>query len=80
MEDSLIVEKAKSIKLLVLDVDGVMTDGKIYYGNYGDELKAFIDAVKQVKSLSNDGTIGAKTVELVKATKESLETGKTVSL
>ncbi len=40
MENSLI-EAAKNIKLLVLDVDGVMTDGRIYYGNYGDELKAF---------------------------------------
>lgn len=37
----MIEEKAKKIKLLILDVDGVMTDGKIYYGNYGDELKAF---------------------------------------
>jgi 3-deoxy-D-manno-octulosonate 8-phosphate phosphatase (KDO 8-P phosphatase) len=36
-----IIEKAKKIKLLILDVDGVLTDGKIYYGNYGDELKAF---------------------------------------
>jgi len=34
-------EKAGKIKLLILDVDGVMTDGRIYYGNYGDELKAF---------------------------------------
>lgn len=39
--DQQILEKAKKIKLLILDVDGVMTDGKIYYGNYGDELKAF---------------------------------------
>jgi 3-deoxy-D-manno-octulosonate 8-phosphate phosphatase (KDO 8-P phosphatase) len=36
-----ITEKAKKIKLLILDVDGVLTDGKIYYGNFGDELKAF---------------------------------------
>ncbi len=36
-----VIEKAKRIKLLILDVDGVLTDGKIYYGNYGDELKAF---------------------------------------
>ncbi|MBI4335490.1 MAG: HAD-IIIA family hydrolase [Candidatus Omnitrophica bacterium] len=35
------MEKAKKIKLLILDVDGVMTDGRIYYGNFGDELKAF---------------------------------------
>ena len=31
----------RSIKLLALDVDGVLTDGRIYYSNSGDELKAF---------------------------------------
>ena len=30
-----------SIKLLLLDVDGTMTDGKITYSNSGDELKSF---------------------------------------
>jgi 3-deoxy-D-manno-octulosonate 8-phosphate phosphatase (KDO 8-P phosphatase) len=34
-------EKAKSIKLLGLDVDGVLTDGKLYFSAQGDELKAF---------------------------------------
>jgi 3-deoxy-D-manno-octulosonate 8-phosphate phosphatase (KDO 8-P phosphatase) len=29
------------IKLLLLDVDGVMTDGRIIYGNDGSEAKAF---------------------------------------
>ena len=33
--------KAKKIQLLALDVDGVMTDGKIYFSAQGDELKAF---------------------------------------
>ena len=32
---------ATSIKLLLLDVDGVLTDGKLYFGNSGEELKAF---------------------------------------
>ena len=36
-----IEEKARKIKLLILDVDGIMTDGRIYYGNYGDEIKSF---------------------------------------
>lgn len=36
-----IEEKAKKIKLLVMDVDGVMTDGRIIYDNFGDEFKAF---------------------------------------
>ena len=31
----------KSIKYLVLDVDGTLTDGKIYMGNDGEILKAF---------------------------------------
>ena len=29
------------IELIVIDVDGTLTDGKIYYGNDGEELKAF---------------------------------------
>lgn len=34
-------EKAKKIKALILDVDGVMTDGRIIYDNFGDEFKVF---------------------------------------
>lgn len=33
--------KFKQIKLLALDVDGVMTDGGMYYSESGDELKKF---------------------------------------
>ncbi len=33
--------KLKPIKLLLLDVDGVMTDGGIYFSERGDELKKF---------------------------------------
>jgi 3-deoxy-D-manno-octulosonate 8-phosphate phosphatase (KDO 8-P phosphatase) len=33
--------RAKEIQLLLLDVDGVLTDGSIVYGNGGTELKAF---------------------------------------
>jgi 3-deoxy-D-manno-octulosonate 8-phosphate phosphatase (KDO 8-P phosphatase) len=36
-----LVERAKKIRLLVLDVDGVLTDGKLYFTNTGDEIKAF---------------------------------------
>ena len=31
----------KQIKLLVCDIDGVFSDGRIYLGNDGEELKAF---------------------------------------
>jgi 3-deoxy-D-manno-octulosonate 8-phosphate phosphatase (KDO 8-P phosphatase) len=34
-------EKLTRITLLVLDVDGVLTDGKIIYSDSGDEIKAF---------------------------------------
>ncbi|MEX2365536.1 MAG: 3-deoxy-manno-octulosonate-8-phosphatase KdsC [Pseudohongiellaceae bacterium] len=36
-----IFARARGVCLLVLDVDGVMTDGKLYFSNQGDELKAF---------------------------------------
>ncbi len=37
----MIEEKAAKIKLLILDVDGVMTDGRITYNDRGDETKSF---------------------------------------
>jgi 3-deoxy-D-manno-octulosonate 8-phosphate phosphatase (KDO 8-P phosphatase) len=33
--------RLKRIRLLLLDVDGVLTDGRLYYGPDGDTLKAF---------------------------------------
>lgn len=39
--DTALIDRAKKIKFLVLDVDGVLTDGRMVYGNYGDELKFF---------------------------------------
>ena len=36
-----IQSKAKKIKLLLLDVDGVLTDGRIILDNQGNEIKAF---------------------------------------
>ncbi|MEQ8264371.1 HAD-IIIA family hydrolase [Pseudohaliea sp.] len=33
--------RASALRLLALDVDGVLTDGRLYYGNDGEELKAF---------------------------------------
>ena len=36
-----VTEAAKKIKLVLLDVDGVLTDGRLYYGNSGEEMKAF---------------------------------------
>jgi 3-deoxy-D-manno-octulosonate 8-phosphate phosphatase (KDO 8-P phosphatase) len=35
------VERARDLKLMIFDVDGVMTDGTLYYSERGEELKAF---------------------------------------
>ena len=35
------IESASKIRLLLLDVDGILTDGKIYFSNSGEESKAF---------------------------------------
>jgi len=36
-----IVAKARAIRLVVFDVDGVLTDGSLYLGDGGEEYKAF---------------------------------------
>jgi 3-deoxy-D-manno-octulosonate 8-phosphate phosphatase (KDO 8-P phosphatase) len=35
------LKRARPLKLMVFDVDGVMTDGTLYYSARGEELKAF---------------------------------------
>jgi len=40
--DKSIIEKASKIKLLILDVDGVLTDGGIYVSENGAESKKFL--------------------------------------
>jgi 3-deoxy-D-manno-octulosonate 8-phosphate phosphatase (KDO 8-P phosphatase) len=39
--DAGLLERAARIRLLVLDVDGVLTDGKLYFDHAGNESKAF---------------------------------------
>lgn len=36
-----VVQRASKINILLMDVDGVLTDGRIVYADYGDELKFF---------------------------------------
>jgi 3-deoxy-D-manno-octulosonate 8-phosphate phosphatase (KDO 8-P phosphatase) len=36
-----ILEIAKTIKLVIFDIDGVLTDGSLFYDNAGHEYKAF---------------------------------------
>lgn len=66
-----IFAKAKLIKLLICDVDGVMTDGGLYFGDNGLEYKAFHsrDGLG-IKMLQRSGiplaVITARTSEVVK--------------
>jgi len=39
--DVTLKERASNIRMLVLDVDGVLTDGKLYFDHAGNEMKAF---------------------------------------
>ena len=36
-----LINKAKNIKLIIFDVDGVLTDGSLFFDNQGQEYKAF---------------------------------------
>ena len=36
-----LAQRARGIRLLTCDVDGVLTDGQLYYGDDGREMKAF---------------------------------------
>lgn len=36
-----LAERAKKIKLLIMDCDGVLTDGRLYFSADGEELKVF---------------------------------------
>ncbi len=41
MTDLQLDERLKRIKLVATDLDGVLTNGIIYYGDHGDEIKGF---------------------------------------
>lgn len=41
LDKSDLIERARNIRMLALDVDGVLTDGRLYFDKHGNELKAF---------------------------------------
>ncbi|MCJ2378328.1 3-deoxy-manno-octulosonate-8-phosphatase KdsC [Vibrio sp. ZSDZ34] len=54
--DSTVYQTAANIRLLICDVDGVFSDGLIYMGNQGEELKTFHTRDGYgVKALMNSG-------------------------
>ena len=63
-------EKLKNIRLLLLDVDGVLTDGKLYFSEDGQEAKSFntLDGhgIKMLKKSGVEvGIITGRTSQLV---------------
>jgi 3-deoxy-D-manno-octulosonate 8-phosphate phosphatase (KDO 8-P phosphatase) len=72
-----VVKAAQKIKMVLLDVDGVLTDGRLYYGNSGEELKAFdIQDGLGIKLLQKGGIevgiITGRTSELLKRRTDEL--------
>jgi len=56
LSEKKLLEIAKKIKLLILDVDGVLTDGSIILDNKGNELKSFhVRDGHGIKMLSKKG-------------------------
>ena len=53
------MERARKIKLIIFDVDGVLTDGKIYMGVNGEIMKAF--NCRDGFGISNAQKVGLKT-------------------
>lgn len=52
----LVRQSAAKVRLLVLDVDGVLTDGQLYFSDQGESLKAFNTLDGQgIKSLQKQG-------------------------
>jgi len=41
LSDTELKKRAKAIKLVIFDVDGVLTDGSLFFGDDGQEYKAF---------------------------------------
>ena len=72
-----LIEKAKPIKLVIFDVDGVLTDGSLFYGDDGLEYKAFNSQDGHgMKMLQNSGVdigiITGRTSEVVTHRMENL--------
>ena len=61
--DDDLLDKAKSVRLAVFDIDGVMTDGRLYLDDAGQEIKAFYsrDGLGLKALMRYDVTIAALT-------------------
>ncbi|MBD3609572.1 MAG: 3-deoxy-manno-octulosonate-8-phosphatase KdsC [Gammaproteobacteria bacterium] len=72
-----ILEKASAIKMVVFDVDGVLTDGSLFIGDDGEEYKAFYSrdghGMNMLRSTGVDiGIITGRTSNVVRHRMESM--------
>ena len=72
-----ILEKAKQVKLVLFDVDGVLTDGSLFLGDDGQEYKAFHSrdghGMKMLQATGVEiGIITGRTSRVVELRMESL--------
>ncbi len=72
-----LLEKAARIRLLIFDVDGVLTDGSLFIGDDGQEYKAFNSrdghGMKMLQASGVEiGVITGRTSEVVRLRMESL--------
>jgi 3-deoxy-D-manno-octulosonate 8-phosphate phosphatase (KDO 8-P phosphatase) len=72
-----IMQKAANIRLVIFDVDGVLTDGSLFLGDDGQEYKAFNSrdghGMKMLQASGVDiGIITGRTSEVVKFRMDSL--------
>ncbi len=72
-----ILEKARNIRLVIFDVDGVLTDGSLFLGDDGQEYKAFNSQDGHGMVMLRDrgveiGIITGRTSEVVRLRMESL--------
>lgn len=73
-----LIEKAKPIRLMIFDVDGVLTNGKLFYTASGSEIKAFhVHDGQGIKFLQRTGItvaiITARTSEIISMRMRDLE-------
>ena len=70
-------QRAARVRLMVLDVDGVLTDGRLYYGPQGEAMKVFdVHDGHGIKMLISNGVevalLSARTSEMVSARAQEL--------
>ena len=66
-----VIDKAKNVKLLLMDCDGVLTDGRLYFSETGEELKVF--HVHDGQGIANWHKAGYKTGVITGRKSKALE-------